>query len=200
MAPEVNELLVEEPGELQLQGRVVAHLAGQNHALPHRGVQRGRLRGDETRLWNTHSRWFRKITRRQWRRMRRRACSCNDCRQFWSRLSQSPSQQKLSPLWRQTCSSFHLHHTSVRTETLFSECAARCSLLGVLWYCSVAALSRRTKFTTANDPLDRQRFMQNEQSSFNILICSLSASKKNAGRFQTYTVKSEASDQSTKIL
>lgn len=56
VAAEVDELLVEEPGELELQRRVVAHLAGQDHALPHGDVQRGRQRGDGGRLWkHTHA-------------------------------------------------------------------------------------------------------------------------------------------------
>lgn len=50
VAPEVDELLVEEPGELELQRWVMAHLAGQDHALPHGDVQRGRQGGDDGRL------------------------------------------------------------------------------------------------------------------------------------------------------
>lgn len=50
VAPEVDELLVEEPGELEFQRRVVAHLAGQDHALPDGDVQRGGQRGDDGRL------------------------------------------------------------------------------------------------------------------------------------------------------
>ena len=50
MVPEVDELLVEEPGELELQGGVVVHLAGQDHALPHGDVQRGGQGGDDGRL------------------------------------------------------------------------------------------------------------------------------------------------------
>lgn len=50
MTPEVDELLVEEPGELELQRRVVAHLAGQDHTLADGGVQRGGQGGDDGRL------------------------------------------------------------------------------------------------------------------------------------------------------
>ncbi len=45
MASEVDELFIEEPGELELQRGVVAHLTGQNHTLPHGDVQRGRQGG-----------------------------------------------------------------------------------------------------------------------------------------------------------
>lgn len=51
----MDELLVEEPGELELQRGVVVHLAGQHHALPDGDVQRGRLGGYDGRLWNTQS-------------------------------------------------------------------------------------------------------------------------------------------------
>lgn len=50
MAPEVDELLVEEPGELELQRLVVAHLTGQDYTLPHSDVQRGRQGGYDGRL------------------------------------------------------------------------------------------------------------------------------------------------------
>lgn len=50
VAPEVDELLIEEPGELELQRRVVAHLTGQDHALPDGDVQCGRQGGDDGRL------------------------------------------------------------------------------------------------------------------------------------------------------
>ena len=50
MAPEVDELLVEEPGELELQGWVVAHLTGQDHAFPNGYVHRGGRGGDDGRL------------------------------------------------------------------------------------------------------------------------------------------------------
>lgn len=53
MGAEVDELLVEEPGELELQRGVVVHLARQHHALPNGDVQRGRLGGNDGRLWNT---------------------------------------------------------------------------------------------------------------------------------------------------
>ncbi len=47
MAPKVDELLIEEPGEFELQGWVVAHLTGQDHTLPNGDVQRGRQGGDD---------------------------------------------------------------------------------------------------------------------------------------------------------
>lgn len=50
VAPEVNELLIEEPGELQFQRRVMAHLTWQDHTLPNSDVQRRGLRGDDSRL------------------------------------------------------------------------------------------------------------------------------------------------------
>ena len=48
---EVDELLVEEPGELELQGVVVGHVAGQDDALPHRHVQVAGRAGDGRGLW-----------------------------------------------------------------------------------------------------------------------------------------------------
>ena len=50
VTPEVDELLVEEPGELKLQRWVMAHLTGQDHTLPHGDVQRGRQGRDDGRL------------------------------------------------------------------------------------------------------------------------------------------------------
>lgn len=50
MAAEVDELLIEEPSEFELQRRVMAHLTGQDHALPNGDIQRGRLGGYEGRL------------------------------------------------------------------------------------------------------------------------------------------------------
>lgn len=35
VVPEMDELLVEKPGELELQWGVVAHLTGEDHALSH---------------------------------------------------------------------------------------------------------------------------------------------------------------------
>ena len=53
VASEVDELLIEEPGEAGLQGGVMGHLAGQDDALPHRHVQRRRLGGDHRGLCDT---------------------------------------------------------------------------------------------------------------------------------------------------
>lgn len=50
MAAEVDELLIEEPGEFELQRRVMAHLTGQDHTLPHGDIQRGRLGSYEGRF------------------------------------------------------------------------------------------------------------------------------------------------------
>lgn len=47
IVPKVDELLVEEPGELKLQRRVVAHLTWQNHTLPNSDVQRCGLCSDD---------------------------------------------------------------------------------------------------------------------------------------------------------
>ena len=48
---EVDELLVEEPGELEVQRVVVGHVAGQDDALPHRHVQVACRAGDGCGLW-----------------------------------------------------------------------------------------------------------------------------------------------------
>lgn len=50
MAPEVDELLVEEPGEFQLQGWIMADLTWQDHTLPHGDVQCGWQGGYDGRL------------------------------------------------------------------------------------------------------------------------------------------------------
>lgn len=55
VAPEVDELLIEEPGELELQRWIVADLTGKDDALPHGDIQRGWQGGDDGRFWNTHS-------------------------------------------------------------------------------------------------------------------------------------------------
>lgn len=52
MTPKVDELLIEEPGELELQWLVVAHLTWQDHALPHGDVQRRWQSGYYGWLWN----------------------------------------------------------------------------------------------------------------------------------------------------
>jgi len=52
---EVDELLVEEPGELELQRCVVGDVAGQDDALAHRHVQVSRGAGDGRRLCNTQN-------------------------------------------------------------------------------------------------------------------------------------------------
>lgn len=51
VASEMDELLVEEPGELEVQRGVVGHLAGQHDALTHRHVQMPRGAGDDRGLW-----------------------------------------------------------------------------------------------------------------------------------------------------
>ena len=51
MVGKVYELLVEEPGELELQRGVVGHLARQDDALAHRDIHGGRLGDNHRRLW-----------------------------------------------------------------------------------------------------------------------------------------------------
>lgn len=46
VASEVDELLVEEPGKLEVQREVMRHLAGQHNALPHGHVQMTCWTGD----------------------------------------------------------------------------------------------------------------------------------------------------------
>lgn len=48
VAPEVDELLIEEPGELEVQRGVMRHLAGQHDALTHRHVQMPSRTGDRS--------------------------------------------------------------------------------------------------------------------------------------------------------
>ncbi len=51
MAAEVDELLVEKPGELELQRGIVGHLAGKNDALTDGHVQRVGGSGNDCWLW-----------------------------------------------------------------------------------------------------------------------------------------------------
>lgn len=50
VAPEVDELLVEEPGKLEVQRGVMRYLAGQHNALTHGDVQVTRWTGDHSWL------------------------------------------------------------------------------------------------------------------------------------------------------
>lgn len=51
VASKVDELLVEEPGELQVQRGVMGNLAGQHDALAHSYIQVTGWTGDDSRLW-----------------------------------------------------------------------------------------------------------------------------------------------------
>lgn len=50
MASKVDELLIEEPGELEVQCGIMRYLAGQHDALAHRHVQMSCRTGDHGRL------------------------------------------------------------------------------------------------------------------------------------------------------
>ena len=72
MVGEVYELLVEEPGELELQRVVVGHVAGQDDALPHRHVQVAGRAGDGRGLWrHKHTPYIRVFSRRLIQRLLR---------------------------------------------------------------------------------------------------------------------------------
>lgn len=51
VASKVDELLIEEPGELEVQRGVMGHLAGQDNALTHSHIQMTRWTGDHSWFW-----------------------------------------------------------------------------------------------------------------------------------------------------
>ena len=72
VGPEVDELLVEEPGELELQRVVVGHVAGQDDALPHSHVQVAGRAGDGRGLWrHKHTPYIRVFSRHLIQRLSR---------------------------------------------------------------------------------------------------------------------------------